>query len=414
VLEKIRIGILPVETAGYVQGLETGLKSLGLHVRAISIDVHPAKYTQITRNPMWARWLSTVSEAMKSKHRTFFPILYLSSLGLRLWGAAWVVLKFDYLILNNGRSLLPIHADLLLYRLTGKKIIAMMGHGSEIRPACLDSLGSSELFTRDLQRSIYKKCRSRRRYARRVEALAQIVISTPTLSHYLRKRFVNGHILGIPVSDPVESITNKSGVKKDISKPKIKVVHVPSEPILKGTGRITEICSRLVSDGLIEFETKSRVSHVETLELLAGADILVDQLYSDVYMPVLATEAAFLGKPAIVAGYAWAYLNETSSKNSKPPVINISPENLEECLRSIVDNPAQIWEIGQAAKSYVIDNRNPITVANKYVQLLSQNEEYIRQVSVNPGAPKYSWGCGSSKDAIRALAVASNQLHKCF
>ncbi len=412
--KRIRIGILPVETAGYVEGLELGLKAIGMDVRAVSIEKHPMKYSQLAKNPKWSVWLSSITQTMNSKSVIFLTPLYLAGLTLRVWGSIWVLWRFDLIILNNGRSLLPFHVDLLLYRLKGIQIFSMLGHGSEIRPACLDCLGENTEFTKKEAKSIHNKCSSRRNYVRRVESLSHIVISTPTLSHYLRGRYVNGHLLGIPVSNPLDVIGSTPKAPDRKPSGKIKVVHIPSNPQIKGTKIITQVCSRLVAEGLIEFESKTGVPHTEALELLASSDLLVDWLYSDIYMPVLATEAAFLSKPAIVAGYAWDYLDQSKSRSSKPPVINIDPDELEETIRFYVRNPNELKALGSEAQAFVMERRDPSTVARKYVRLISNDQEFIAQVSLEPGPPQYSWGAGSSKEAINSLARISGFEHNCF
>jgi hypothetical protein len=410
----MRIGILPVETAGYVEGLESGLKAIGIDACAVSIDRHPMKYSQIAKNPRWSILLASVTETLNSNSSVFFPPLYLAGLALRLWGSIWVSLRFDLVILNNGRSLLPFHVDVLLYRFTGTKVISMLGHGSESRPACLDSLGETVEYTKKDVKRIHKKCFTRKNYVRRVEFLSHIVISTPTLSHYLRGSYVNGHLLGIPVKNPWNAIEPSPYKKEARSNGKIKIVHIPSDPSIKGTKIITEVCLRLVAEGLIEFESKARVTHTEALELLASSDLLVDWLYSDIYMPVLATEAAFLGKPAIVAGYAWDYLEDTTSKSTKPPVINIDPSDLEKTIRFYVKHSIELSNLGSEAQAFVMDKRTASVVASRYARLISNDREFIDQVSLNPGPPQYAWGAGSSRDAINSLARNSGFSHNCF
>jgi hypothetical protein len=79
VLRKTRIGILPVETAGYVQGLEFALNAIGINVRAVSIEKHPMKHSQLAKNPKWSIWLSSITQTMSSKSVIFLPPLYLAN-----------------------------------------------------------------------------------------------------------------------------------------------------------------------------------------------------------------------------------------------------------------------------------------------------------------------------------------------
>ena len=410
----MRVTLLPVETAGYVSGLVAGLLEIGVNARAILIENHPAKYLQTTRNPAWARWTANLTHQKNNTGKVVSPILYLSGLALRLFGCVWVAAKSDQIILNNGRSLLPFQLDLLLYRILGIRVIAMMGHGSEIRPACIDSLGETEIYSAKEINLIHGECKKRRSFVRRVEAWSDLVISTPTISHYLRRSYVNGHLLGIPVSMPPEISTNSDPHSYDSAPDKLRVVHVPSAPNSKGTRVITELCLDLQSEGLIEFRVASQVTHLDAIRLLSESDLLLDQIYSDVYMPVLASEAAFLGKPSIVAGYAWHFLDSTSSRMSKPPVINILPDDLEATLRDLARNSGELQKIGLLAQKFVEGNRTPAAIAKKYVKILSDDRAYISEMKVEPGPTHYLWGCGSSRVAILSLAQVYRGKHSCF
>ncbi len=410
----MKVTLLPVETAGYVAGLENGLLSLGVKVRAAIIERHPARYPQVTPNPQWAEWVAILTELKNNSGKSIAPVFYAFALVLRVFGSMWVAARSDHVILNNGRSLLPLQLDLLLYKAFGIRIIAMMGHGSEIRPACIDSLGETQRFFAGEIRRIHRRCKKRKAFVRRVESWSNLVISTPSISHYLSKSFVNGHLLGIPVSMPGHIEIKSSSCEGHREAKKLRVVHVPSAPNSKGTKLISDLCSALESEGLIEFRIASQVTHREALQLLSDSDVLLDQAYSDIYMPVLATEAAFLGKPAIVAGYAWDYLDNTSSRISKPPVINVLPDDLEATLRGLSIEPETLRALGEKAEKFVSAQRTPDIIAEKYLRLLSDDRAYIEEMKVNPGQPPYLWGCGSSRQAIEALARDSRGLHACF
>lgn len=412
-MSKKRIGIIPVETAGYVAGLESGLSALGYEVRAVTIGDHVFEYGQLQENPLWARWSVKASKARSQGKSVSSFGLAVASLALRVWGTLWVLVNFDQIVLNDGRSLLPLHLDLVLYRARGIKLVAMMGHGSEIRPACIDSLGDTRTFSARERNIVHRRCFARRRFVRRVECLVHVVISTPTLSHYLQKPYVNGHLLGIPI--PRQRFPENQSPLRTRDKQRLvpKVVHIPSQPLVKGSERIVELCRTLEREGLIEFEVKSGLTHFEAIALLGTCDLLIDQAYSDVYMPVLATEAAFLGKPALVAGYAWDFLDRTTSILAKPPVINVGPDEMESILRKLLSDPIRMEMIGRKAKEFVLCQRTADEVARKYEPILSLQDNYISEISEKPALAKYAWGCGSSMESINALAQAG-KLHRCF
>jgi hypothetical protein len=409
----MRVILLPVETAGFLSGLEKGLLELGVDARAVTIENHPSQYSRFTRNPEWASQIADLTNLKNRGGKPLAPLIYTLALALRLWGSVWVAVRATHIILNNGRSLLPWQLDVLLYRSLGIQVIAMMGHGSEIRPACIDSLGENQRFAKGEIRRIYRQCRNRKRFARRVERWSHLVISTPTISHYLRMPYINSHLIGIPVSLPSGIKPPREFSAQPLAR-SVKVVHVPSAPGAKGTEVIMSLCLDLEAEGLIKFKAISGVTHSEAIQMLSESDLLLDQVYSDVYMPVLATEAAFLGKPSIVAGYSWDYLDCTSSRLSKPPVINVLPQEIEETLRSLVAKPSEIQEIGRLAKKFVETHRTPSVIGEKYLRLLSGDEDFLAEILVKPGPPHYIWGCGSSMSAIRSLAFGSRSQHTCF
>ena len=47
---------------------------------------------------------------------------------------------------------------------------------------------------------------------------------------------------------------------------------------------------------------------MEVIEALRNCDFVVDQVYYDVAISYVATEAAFLGKPSVIGSYAWEEL----------------------------------------------------------------------------------------------------------
>lgn len=406
---KSNVCLLPVEVAGYQAGLAQGLDELGWKVRQITISQHPFDYPLRLPNPKWATFVSNCVDYVSNHQRNPIAVLvYLAALSARAFGALWVASKFQVVILNAGRSLLPLHLDLVLFRLLGIRVIAMLGHGSEARPPCLDCLG--ETLAPEKILVLPRECKARRRFVRRVEALSHVVISTPTIGHYLTKEFLNGNDIGIPVIPP--EIEHKSYSLALAENPAqthrsshreapLKVVHAPSNPRVKGSEVITRVLTKLEREGLIEFKLVTGLTNQQVKETLSNSDLLVDQLYSDIPMPVLASEAAYLGVPTMIGSINWSEVKINFSSDTLPPAIFIHPDNLEEELRDLALDRRDIEKISVLARNFVALHRKPSSIATLYEPIIlgaKRSFESIRKI--DPKKISYVSGCGSSQEAI--------------
>jgi len=401
--------LLPVEVAGYQEALAQGLSELGWHVRPITISHHPFAYRVRVPNPKWATFVSDCSRYVSGRQSGFLPkVVFFISILARAVGTVWVALNFRVLILNAGRSLLPFHMDLILYKALGIRIIAMMGHGSEARPPCLDCLGDY-LDPKKLI-NLPTECKRRSRYVRRVEALSSVVISTPTIGHYLTKEFLNSNDIGIPIlpAKPFHELNTatKSALAYKVNgyhqmDGPLKVVHAPSDPKVKGSTAITNVLKKLESEGLVEFKLVTGLSNQKVQETLAWSDLLIDQLYSDLPLPVLASEAAFQGVPTMIGSNDWSDVKKHFRDDTWPPAIYIHPDDLEVELRNQIRNVENLRKVGKLAKSFVEKHRTPKAVATIYESIiLGRATSHLGVRSFDPKKISYVAGCGSAQDCL--------------
>ena len=415
---KSKVCLLPVEVAGYQSGLSQGLFELGWSVRQISISNHPFDYPVRIANPGWATFVSNcVSYVSRHERSPLAKLVYLAALPARAFGALWVAAKFQVVILNAGRSLLPFHLDLILFRMVGMRVIAMLGHGSEARPPCLDCLGEKLEPNKIL--TLPRECKARRRFVRRVEALSHIVISTPTIGHYLTRDFLNGNDIGVPViptqiaNENLLSNLTESPSKTHESEYEataLRVVHAPSNPRVKGSEVITRVLRKLESEGLVELKLVSGLTNQQVKETLSWADLLVDQLYSDIPLPVLASEAAYLRVPTMIGSNNWPEIKRSFSKESWPPAIFIHPDDLEEELRNQALSRENLQTLGGSAKTFVELYRTPSAIAAIYETIILGDQSFDSGIrNVDPRTISYVAGCGSSQEAINQ---AANNVHR--
>lgn len=395
-----RIFIGPVEIAGVAQGLTAGLRLLGVDARLMLSTPHPFKYGALADS-----WMLRVWQRMgAARNRTSNPRLLRKLLLVALhdtWG--WLVLlqavfRFDAFIFLYGQTCTNSRAELWLLRRLKKKIVFVYA-GSDSRPPYMDGSRFPGQDGSDLP-SAQKLWRATRRCRRKLqlqERYADAVVNSPASGHFHNRPFINWFAMGLPKTPQtteVEAAASTSGG--------VRIVHAPSNPAIKGTARIVDAVGRLRSRGLsVELVMlQGQPNHV-VMQELARCDLVVDQLYSDTPLAALATEAATLGKPTLVAGYFAEHMNRHVVKGFVPPSLFVLPDALDSALEQLVVDPAYRHRLGAAARDFVATHWHPAAVARRYMQLLEYDipEEWW----CDPENISYVQGCGLPAARTRSL-----------
>lgn len=123
-----------------------------------------------------------------------------------------------------------------------------------------------------------------------------------------------------------------------------KVVHIPSNTLLKGTDEIRRVVSNLKQKRMqFEYIELTGVSHEQAMQVVASADLVIDQLRLGAH-GVFALEAMAMGKPVV------CYLLDPPVTT---PIINANPVTLEAVLEEWLQLPQQRYERGIASRQYV-------------------------------------------------------------
>ena len=89
------------------------------------------------------------------------------------------------------------------------------------------------------------------------------------------------------------------------------ILHAPSNPEAKGTAKIISAIDSLKStDKNFELILLEDQGNLEGLQAIRECDFVINKLYPDTHMAGFPCEAAWFGKPAIVGGYAFIYLEK--------------------------------------------------------------------------------------------------------
>lgn len=405
-----RILLGPQEISGFYGNLELGFSQIGVSARLVTTHPHPFGYPQLQTNPLWARLASRAVLRYRRGHRLLKPFWAMLYLGCSVLLVLWAVFRFDVFIFAWGTSFLPLNIDIPLYRLFNKKVFVVLGHGSEARPPYMSAPPHAE-YPSDA--SELKKLRAEvKRIAatvRRNEKFASKIIGMQMNAQFLLRDFVDFYRLGLPTT----SVGHEHALQPNpghLSGKRFVILHVPSNRAAKGSNEIQSVMEKIAENFPdVEYRELSGVSHSEVLMEMENADLIVDQLWSDIPMAVVGAEAAALGKPTVVSSYGWPQWNEWQERHGSefmPPVIRTTPSTLMAVIEGAVSRRYETAQIGLQAREFIEKVWSPTAVATNYLRVIE--EKYPETWVIKPENVNYLWGAGVSQ--VNVLEMVSSLL----
>lgn len=376
----MKILIAPADIAGYYGRLREGFVELGVDCDFANLHTSPFLYESTHLTSSLIGRIRNLNALRGSEGNSLVKKIILASTGELLSFAllARVARKYDVFIFPFGKSFtIFANLDIVFLRLIGKTVIVNMGHGADSRPPFMD--GAYQKSNGGLSLSIPRlllKAMLTRATVRRAQGLASIFVGSPfNASQFARSKFFNFLELGYPAP----KIDLRSDEQKHVdlihaparAAETIRLLHAPSHPAAKGSDIIRQAVINIKAQGVnIELiEVKNRPNH-EVLEEIRKADLILDQVFSDVPMAGLASEAAALGKPSLVGGYAFELGRNYVSKEMWPPTITCSPEDFEATLVEALRDLSALSELGLKAQGFVRNQYSPRQVAERYLLLI--------------------------------------------
>jgi glycosyltransferase involved in cell wall biosynthesis len=390
---KIFIGL--TEIAGYFGNLKKGFDELGIDSSFVSLDKHPFKYNSpeftndfiIQYRYFLEKYTSTAKSQLLIK--VWWKVLMWI---MRIFLFIWAIRKFDVFVFGFGTSFFKLY-DLPILRLLGKRIICVY-FGSDTRPAFIG--GASWIRQGKHTEKVITSARKQKNHLKRTERYAHLMVNHVATAHFHERPFIPWFCIGIPVSLDTNIVASVSPSKR------IRILHAPSFPEAKGTPQIRAAIAYLQESGYpIDFIEVTGKIHTEVLQELATCDFVIDQLYSDTPMAVFATEAAFMGKPAIVGGYAQELIQQTTPKDMIPPSLFCRPEELVDAIEKMINDVDYRQTVGKQAQQFVTTQWSPKKVAERYVQLIKG--VFPQEWFFNPAEIRYLQGGGFSEQQARDL-----------
>ena len=180
-----------------------------------------------------------------------------------------------------------------------------------------------------------------------IDLLADVEAPTFVSTPGLLMDVPDGHLLPV-VIDPAKWV-NAAPV---LERARPRVLHVPTNPLPKGTMHIAPALARLHDEGVIEYIQLSGMSHSEMPSLYAAADIMLDQFRVGDY-GVASCEAMAAGR--VVVGHVSDQAREAvkSVSGLDLPIVEATIDTIEEVIREIVANRDKYRAVAVAGPDFV-------------------------------------------------------------
>lgn len=238
--------------------------------------------------------------------------------------------------LLNGRD---FTGDVGVLRAAGVEV-GLVLHGSEIRnPAAHAARSRWSPFT-DPNDALTRRLQKQwTRLHPRVAAFdGPVFVSTPDLLFDVPQ----AHLLPVVV-DVRRWASDQPVLEREVP----VVVHAPSRAALKGSAHVESALAPLVAAGLIDYVRLEAVPPEQVFEIVRNADVVLDQFAIGSY-GVLATEAMAAGR--VVVAHVPHEVRQVHEV--EPPIVEASPQDLEDVVRAILADPEAAREQARLGVAY--------------------------------------------------------------
>ena len=287
--------------------------------------------------------------------------------------------RFDTYYFGFGVSLLRGNIDLQILKLFRKRIVVNLAHGSEMTPSYLDGALLNARLEMPPLKSLIRSTKKKKRCVEKFEQHADLIIGSPLSSSFLAtKPYID--IIRLGRTCQAQNIVNLMKIRSkydaqrslDASSNLIRVLHIPSHAPGKGTHLIRSAMQQVMSESAgVRYEELSGLSNNEVLKRLSEADLLVDQVFSDLPLSGVGMEAMVLGVPVLVSGYGLLDLSLRYTRDEFPPSIICDPGDLVKEIKFLVNNQKILKERGKAGQKFVHSNWSRENVSARYAYLLT-------------------------------------------
>jgi hypothetical protein len=409
-----RIFMGPSEIAGQYRNLALAMLEQGVNCNYYTFYQNEFNYggdIGSSKIPAWMRKIHTFGKKGTVARRILSVGIFEF---LRVIFFAIHFHKYDVFYFGFGTSLLRWNIDLPVLRIFHKKIIANLSHGSDMTPSYLDGALMDVNMTMPSTRTLIASTYAKKRCVRRFERYANFIIGSPLSSSFLsRKPYIDIIRLGRtcqaqnkPSIEHLDgsNVLPKDGVLdlKDGSKT-LHFMHIPSHSPGKGTSVVRQTIKNIINEyPFVKYTELSGLSNSEVLSRLTDADLLIDQVYSDLPLSGVGMEAFVMGVPVLVCGYGLLDLKRRYSSKIFPPSVISRPHELKESLRMLINQPGVLNDAKASSTNFVETVWSKEEVAKRYYQLFTCDnlpEDWWH----DPMSYVYFYGYGLSDVKIKSI-----------
>lgn len=386
------------EVAGYYAGLAEGLEAHGCRTVRVELVRHPFRYPAAPPPTRLLRLLASTARRRSDAGRSARLAWRASQLPVRLLVLCWAAARCDAFVFGFGSAIFH-PAELRLLRALGKPVVHIF-HGSDSRPPWMDGFDVNRIGE---GRPLKRLTRRRAARVRHIERHTTAIVCNPASAQLHTRPFACFLRFGIPVpppAPPAGGAIHPEGGRGAAVRP-VRLLHSPSRPLEKGTAAIRDAVATVAARGhAVELVEITGRPNAEVVAAILDADLVLDQLYTDQPMAGLATEAATLGRPTLVAGYA-AGDEGACLPLATIPTRFVRSERFVDALEELVVDAAGREQLGRAASEFVATEWAPAVVARRLLDLLDGATD--PRLLVDPSEITYVHGYGQTEERVRAV-----------
>lgn len=177
----------------------------------------------------------------------------------------------------------------------------------------------------------------------------QVYVSTPDLLDHVPGATWLPLVVDV---DRFEGAAARMGVRS-LGRERPVVLHPPSNPRLKGTVAVEEALTGLERDGLVEYRRLSGVPHARMAEVVADADVVIDQV-------VLGNPGVLVAESLAAGRLVVAHLAEEVRHrfDGELPVVEADPDTLRDVLERVLGDRAAHQDIADRGPAWAREHHD--------------------------------------------------------
>lgn len=378
--------------AGYFSKLKAGFDEIGVDSYLFDVSVDVFLFNKSNHN-IYIKILKYLRKQRAIHNNKIIKILLILIYKILLLPMFfWSIIKFDVFIFGFNHTFYRLY-DLPILKFFGKKII-LVYFGSDSRPPYMS--GIDIVIKKSSASDLVLKAKKVKHKIEIVERYADFIINSPVCGQFHEKNFINWMCIGMPTVFENDNLCNSLKYKKNNE---IRIVHAPTRPITKGSTIFYEIIKKLKQKYNINYIELVNKPNAEVLLELQRCDFVLDEMYSDVSVGGLSSEAASYKKISIVGGYYSEEMYNDAPIKYLPPSLYCQPSEIEEAIVNLIENRNKAYSLGEELHDFILENWNSKVIANKFLMLI--NDNYPSEWIYNTNSNRYIYGYGISKEELK-------------